>query len=263
MSDLDLSNPFDPDGFEHRPDTMPWQRPASVPRAVPPADVKPEAPAPAAEAVRSEDPPGGSEKTPPTPWKGAASSVPRLRQQPAPLPAAVTDESFQGFAQDAMEARGPAAKGERSVADIDADDAPDLPRGPLAQEPPAWEVWLDRARALPMPLVLGLCAVIVLTVVLVSALTPRDQAGVSLSRIRQHPEAFDGRRVAVSGRAGEGFMVGGNYVFNLRQGRDTIVVYSSSRRPALHESVQATGTVSIGYLDGEPRVALFEEPRTP
>jgi alanine racemase len=52
-------------------------------------------------------------------------------------------------------------------------------------------------------------------------------------------------------------------VYNLRQGRDTIVVYSRTRRPALHEHVKATGTVSIGYLDGVPRVALLEEPAAP
>lgn len=255
MSDLDLSDPFDQGGFEHRPDMMPRKLPPPVPPPVPVAELKPVEPA--AEASRAD------QKSGPTPWKGAASSVPKLRQQPAPMPEAVSDESFQGFAQDALEARSPAAKGERPVADSDGDDDPVTPRGPLAQEPPAWEVWLDRARALPMPMVLGLCAVIALTVVLVSVLSPRDHESVPLSRIRQHPEAFDGQRVEVSGKAGEGFMVGGNYVFNLRQGRDTIVVYSSNRRPALHESVQATGTVSIGYLDGEPRVALFEEPRTP
>jgi hypothetical protein len=261
MSDLDLSDPF---GFERPPEAMPRKLPPPVPTPVPVpapvAEVKPEAPSQAAETTRPDEKAG---PTPPTPWKGAASSVPKLRQQPAPLPEAISDESFQGFAQDAIEARSPAAKSERAAVDSDVDDVPNTPRGPLAHEPAAWEVWLDRARSLPLPMVLGVCAVIALTVVLVQVFSPRDHSSVSLSRIRQHPEAFDGQRVEVSGRAGEGFMVGGNYVFNLRQGRDTIVVYSRSRRPALHENVQATGTVSIGYLDGEPRVALFEEPRTP
>lgn len=280
MSDLDLSNPYDTGDFEHRPNMMPRKltppdlrpdppadlgiehQPDVMPRRLPLSDPKPEPPA-------GETPPVGSgapeEKAGagPTPWKGAASSVPRLRQQPAPMPQAISDESFQGFAQDAIEARGSAAKAERMAAGADADDDPVPPRRPLAQEPPVWEVWLDRARALPLPMVLGVLGVIVLTVVLVSVFSPRDQSSVSLSRIRQHPEAFDGQRVEVSGKAGEGFMVGGSYVYNLRQGRDTIVVYSRNRRPALHERVQATGTVSIGYLDGEPRVALFEEPRIP
>jgi hypothetical protein len=100
-------------------------------------------------------------------------------------------------------------------------------------------------------------------VLLVFVLRPGEHASVSLSRIRQHPEVFDGRLVAVRGEAGETFSIGGSYVFNLRQGRDTIVVYSRTRRPSLHENVRATGTVSIGYLDGVPRVALFEESPTP
>jgi hypothetical protein len=57
--------------------------------------------------------------------------------------------------------------------------------------------------------------------------------------------------------------MGASYVFNLRQGRDTIVVYSRTRRPRLHETVRATGIVSIGYLDGAPRVALFEQDEQP
>jgi hypothetical protein len=181
-----------------------------------------------------------------------------------PPPPAATDESFLGFAQDAIEGRGHASLGDPLAArDPGTDDGQGAPAGPLTLDPPVWEVWLDRARAVPLPLVLGACGVLVLAVILMSVFRPRDEASVSLSRIRQHPEAFDGQRVAVSGKAGEGFSVGGSYVFNLRQGRDTIVVYSRTRRPALHENVQATGTVSIGYLDGAPRVALFEEPQTP
>jgi hypothetical protein len=126
-----------------------------------------------------------------------------------------------------------------------------------------WELWLERVRALPMPLVLGAGAVLALALVLFFALRPADQATVSLARIRQHPEAYDGQVVAVSGRAGEAFSIGGSYVFNLCQGRDTIVVYSRTRRPSPREHVKTTGTVSIGYLDGVARVALLEEPPTP
>lgn len=260
MSDLELSDPYDPEAFEHRPGT--------TPRTLPPATQKPQT---VADAQTLPDPPTVQDARPDenpgavaAPWKAAASSVPKLRQQPAPLAPSATDDSFQGFAQDAMLARGPAFIGEsRSIPEAGSDDGPGAPAGPLALEPPFWEVWLERVRAVPLPLVLGACGVLVLAVVLVSVFRPRDEASVSLSRIRQHPEAYDGRRVAVSGRAGEGFSIGGSYVFNLRQGRDTIVVYSRTRRPSLHENVQATGTVSIGYLDGAPRVALFEEPQTP
>ena len=92
---------------------------------------------------------------------------------------------------------------------------------------------------------------------------PGEPGSESLSRIRQHPEAFDGRQVSLRGKAGETFLIGGNYVFQLRQGRDTIVVYSRTRRPSMHESVLATGTISIGYLDGVPRLALIEDKPAP
>jgi len=191
--------------------------------------------------------------------------VPKLRQQPVSHEPEDTEGSFQGFAQDAMPTRAPAMVGEAPRLDGEAgpDDGAGAPAGPLAAALPLWEVWLERVRAVPAPLVLGAGAVLLLAVVLMFALRPSDREGVSISRIRQNPEAFDGRHVAVRGKAGETFLIGGSYVFHLRQGRDTIVVYSRTRRPSLHENVRAAGTVSIGYLDGTPRVALFEEPPTP
>lgn len=260
MSELELSDPYDPDAFEPRPlpPAVPVIRPGAVaagpPPSLPPPSLPPQTAAPPGKAGDG-----------PVPWKAAASSVPRLRQQPAAQAAQSTEGSFQGFAQDAMPGRGSGMMGELPGRGADAgpDDDPNAPARPFAVALPFWEAWLERVRGMPLPLVLGGCAVLLLAVLLVSVLRPREQANVSLARIRQHPEAFDGRRVAVRGRAGETFAIGGSYVFNLRQGRDTIVVYSRTRRPSLHENVRATGTVSIGYLDGVARVALLEEPPTP
>jgi hypothetical protein len=134
---------------------------------------------------------------------------------------------------------------------------------PLTIEPPFWELWLERARALPTPVLIGTGVVLLSALVLAFVARPRGEGGVSLAAIRQNPEAYDGRQVAVRGRAGETFSVGGSWVYSLREGRDTIVVYSRTRKPSLHQSVKATGTVSIGYLDGAPRVALFEDAPTP
>lgn len=250
MSDLELSNPYDPDAFERRPPRVAPPAASAGPPASPPPQVAPQ-----------DDKAGEG----PVPWKAAASSVPRLRQQPVPQEPATTEGSFQGFAQDAMPGRGSAKVGEPTGRLVEAapDDEAGPRAGPLAVEPPVWEVWLEHARSLPAPLVLGGSAVLLLAVVLVFTLRPGEQASVSLSRIRQHPEVFDGRQVAVRGKAGEAFSIGGSYVFNLRQGGDTIVVYSRTRRPSLHEDVRATGTVSVGYLDGVPRVALFEASQTP
>jgi hypothetical protein len=249
MSDLDLTDPFDPEAHEPRPRSL-----APTPPRVPVRPAQPPAPAPAAEPVES-----AREGT--VPWKAAASSVPKLRQQPVAADPPPADDAFPGFAQDAVSARGAAA-----LAELPATEPDGTPRSrpsPLAAEPPFWELWLERARSLPMPVVLGAAAAVLLAVVLVNVFRPREQAIVSLGRLRQHPEAYDGRIVNVRGRAGETFTIGGSYVYHLRQGRDTIVVYSRTRRPALHENVKATGTVSIGYLDGVPRVALLEEPAAP
>jgi hypothetical protein len=224
------------------------------PRAkAPPAPPAPGAPgAPGTPAAPAEPAPVAG----PVAWKAAASSVPRLREQPVAAPVSVAPEAFPGFAQDALAARVPGAAAERGDDESHA-------ATPLSVEPPVWEQWLDRLRTIPRPVALGVGAGIALLVALSFVLAPRDPARVSLARLRQQPEAYDGRVVHVRGRAGETFSIGGSYVFNLRQGRDTIVVYSRTRRPRLHEDVRASGTVSVGYLDGAPRVALFEEPPTP
>ena len=64
--------------------------------------------------------------------------------------------------------------------------------------------------------------------------------------------------VHVEGRVGEVFPVGGGYAFYLRDGRDTMVVFTRSRTPERDEHVKIDGTVSTGYLDGQARTALFE-----
>lgn len=254
MSDLDLANPYEPDAFERRSPTPP------APAARPPADREDALPGP---APAREPEPGAATRPDgaPVPWKGAASSVPKLRQQPVSYPPASPAEAFPGFAQDAAPVRGGAAFGdplERAGDDDPITSAVPRPR-PLAVEPPFWVLWLEQARALPLPLLLGVAAALLGGLLLVSRLRPDREASVSLAVLRQNPEAYDGRVVSVRGRAGEAFSVGDRYVFDLRQGRDTIVVYSPARRPALHEDVRATGTVSVGYLDGVPRIALLEE----
>ena len=243
MSDFDISPRYDPEE----------SKPASLP-ARPPAPERREEPVPDAGASASGD-------TGPVTWKAAASSVPKLRQQPAPLPeAAEGADAFPGFAQDALEARGAGAESYEESAE--PGDSPRR-RSPLAAEVPLWEVWLERVRALPRPVLTGILVGGLALFFVVPFARDRAEKIVSLGRVRQHPEAYDGQVINVRGKAGETFSVGGNYVFNLRQGRDTIVVYSRTRRPSLHETVKATGIVSVGYLDGAPRIALFEQEQEP
>jgi hypothetical protein len=263
MSDLDFSDPYDPDGYqdEKKPsEPVPFKALSSAEEiaSARPAltrPLSPPAPEPAPPAVTPDTPDPAPD--PPAPWKAAASSVPKLRQQPASLPDPASGETeFPGFAQDAIGADYGEGAATTSGGESGA-------RSPLSAELPLWEAWLERARALPRTIVIGVSAAVLVVAALFAFLLPHGPASIPLARIRQHPEAYDGRVVKVQGRAGETFSVGGNYVFDLRQGRDTIVVYSRTRRPSLHERVEATGMVSIGYLDGAPRLALFEEPQTP
>ena len=224
-------------------DLSSWERPRDEPPAAEPSPA----------AAGPEPEPGQ-----PAAWKAKASSVPRLREKPVEAPESATAGTFQGFAQDTIATRAPGAEARDRSADASAGDT--IARTPLSVEPPVWELWIDRLRLIPRPMIFGAIAVLAVTTGIVWMLIPRDPAAVSLARLRQQPEAYDGRIVHVQGRAGETFLVGGSYVFNLRQGRDTIVVYSRTINPRMHERIKASGTVSIGYLDGAPRVALFEQP---
>jgi len=254
MSDLEITGPYDEDAISRHPRKHLPLSARQLSQDPPPPSPADEAPVPAP----VEEPSGQGA----VPWKAAASSVPKLRQQPVAPVTTGGNESFPGFAQDAVTGRGEPRLGELAEdggeAGVEA-----APTSPLAARLPFWELWLEQARGLPRPLLIGGAVVVLLALVLVPMLGSRGDPDVSLARIRQHPEAYDGRSVQVRGKAGETFSIGGSYVFNLRQGRDTIVVYSRTRRPALHETVRASGTISIGYLDGVPRVALFEEQPTP
>lgn len=189
----------------------------------------------------------------PVAWKAAASSIPRLREAPVPV---VAEEAFTGFAQDALEARiGPRADGpRRAMAD---EPFPAMtPRSPA----PWWSTALARAGELPLAVRIAVPALLVAVPVAFAFLGRTERPSVSLAQLRQNPEAFAGRTVEVRGKAGEVFSIGDSYVFALRHSRDTIVVYSRRRRPAMHENVAVKGVVSIGYLDGVARVALLEDP---
>jgi len=79
-------------------------------------------------------------------------------------------------------------------------------------------------------------------------------SGASLGAILRHPENYEGRSVVVRGEVLEIFDVGTGHAFQIRQGRDMVVVYSTLREPRLHDRVEVSGIVSTGYLDGKPRI---------
>ena len=136
--------------------------------------------------------------------------------------------------------------------------------GPLDRPPGLLAAGLDHLRFLRRPAFAGAAGVVVVLALIggfaLRRSGPHGAAGVSLAQIRQQPESYEGRDVVVDGRAGEVFAVGQSFVFDLYQGRDTIVVYSRSRRPRPSEPVSVRGTISVGYMDGAARLALLEAP---
>jgi hypothetical protein len=124
---------------------------------------------------------------------------------------------------------------------------------PMAEDKPA-----PQGPSIRWELVIG----VVLVVALVGWLGMRAVAdrSESIVTIRNHPASFDGRTVALRGKVGEVFDLGGSSTYLLHQGRDTIVVFTRGRAPVSGSTVMVHGSVSIGYLDGAPRAALFEGP---
>ena len=187
----------------------------------------------------------------PTTWTAAASSIPHLKVVPEGAPAAAHLPSVPEE-PDAVEDVFPADAVEASAVPERPSEAPGLK--PLHE--PLWVVWSD-ALAADRRLQLGIAVGLVIALVLIFA--PRGrQSGTSIGEIKRHPEAYEGRVVSVRGRVGEVFAVGQGYVFDLHQGGDTMVVFTHTRAPEIHDKINVKGQVSTGFLDGRARVALFE-----
>jgi hypothetical protein len=184
------------------------------------------------------------EKAPAPAWTGKGSSVPTLQLvSRATVPdraGDVPDETPFATDSDAETGLGGPA------------DAMPVLR-PLKEA--WWVVWFE-ALLTQRRLQIGIVASVLLLGG-VAALWPRGDQGVALSRIRKHPEEFEGRQVRVRGKVGDVFQVGSGHVFQLLQGRDTVVVFSHDLAPVRHQRLQISGSVSTGYLDGVPRIAIF------
>jgi hypothetical protein len=100
--------------------------------------------------------------------------------------------------------------------------------------------------------------VVLVSIVAMTQLSANGTPLTSISKIRRSPLRFDGVEVTVRGRVGDVFPVGDGYLYNLHQGRDTIVVYSRGGVPKSHQTATVTGSISMGYLEGTPRPALFQ-----
>ncbi len=191
----------------------------------------------------------------PVAWTAAASSVPQLKLVREPP----RTEPFGSFtAEEENDERPKAEFPADPEAPIEAADRPEPPGSKLRPlYEPWWIVWLE-ALATRRRLQIS-----VLAAVLLAALFffwPRAAGhGVSIASLKRHAETFNGQTVRVRGKIGEVFAVGQGYAFDLHQGRDTVVVFSQTRTPRVHERVEVVGLVSTGYLDGMPRIAVFEE----
>lgn len=151
--------------------------------------------------------------------------------------------------------------------------APTLPSGPppslysvygddVDEKPPAGPSIFERVRrfVLQYPAVIAtVLAVIVISYFVVQRLTV-DRDLTPLSKLKKQATRMDGQTVKVAGRVGDVFQMGSSYAYYLLQGRDTIVVFTRTRTPVPRQRVKISGSVSTGYLEGRPRVALFETP---
>lgn len=198
--------------------------------------------------------PAPTPAAPPKPvaWTAAGNSVPRLTQVPEP----------------ARRAPEPPVEDLDPVADPLSDPEPtgmltpsvarSMPSRITTLEEPWWLILGERIGS-DRRIQIGIGAVIVLALALL--FWPHGNRGISVRELRKNPDKWEGQTVSVSGRVGDVFPLGSGYVFNLQQGRDTIVVFTRGGQPEPRSHVQVTGEVSAGYLDGRARLAILETPQ--
>jgi hypothetical protein len=218
--------------------------PTSLPRVT---LMRPDEGAHAAHPIGRPLPPAAPERT--AAWSAAASSIPTLRRKSAP-PAATKGASRPDFGGDDEMA---------TTTEPDEKAATPTPSAPRVVLPPLreawWEVVLDAVQHNRMVQV-GLGAVVLIFVAV--TFWPNGEPSVSLSTVRHHPTQFDGQTVTLHGRVGDIYPIAGGFTYYLRQGRDTIVVFTHGRAPISEQNITVQGTITTGYLDGLPRQALFE-----
>jgi hypothetical protein len=200
----------------------------------------------------------GAESTPagpaaPQAWTAKGSSIPKL----AVVPAAHSNPETADT-EDDFDLAGPGGGPEPGLRLVGASDEAMAPRRPTVRplEEPWWMVLGERV-ATERPLQLVIAGGIV-AIVLGLVFWPHEGRGVSVRNIKKHPEAYEGQTVRVHGQVEEVFPIGNGWVYDLRQGRDTITVFTRGAMPERHQNVNVVGQVSTGYMDGSPRTAILE-----
>ena len=110
---------------------------------------------------------------------------------------------------------------------------------------PVWGLW-------------GLGITVMLAIATMVFMRSTGPKGESISRIHSAASELSGQALQVRGRVGDVFPMVGSHVYYLLQGRDTLVVFTRGTPPRVGTTITVQGTLSVGYLDGSPRPALFE-----
>lgn len=196
-------------------------------------------------------------------WEPGANSVPAMRQAtrpaaraPIPLP------SRRDFPMDDAEERARV----REQANIAAAAAAEFESRPHdVVKPEAFDVqavpmpwWMQFPHAVRADRRIQLMTAGGLLVLMTLAFWPRGEKPVGLHDISKNPDRFNGQTIEVNGKVGEVFPVGGGYAFYLHQGKDTLVVFTRVREPRRGQKLTLSGTMSVGFLDGQTHSALFE-----
>ena len=200
-------------------------------------------------------------------WEPGPSSVPTIRRENPMRPAAASAPSAAApagreFPMDDAEERARVRAEAREQATVAA-EASVRPHAVVAPdafnlETVALPWWMQvpaqiktdwRLQALLGTVLIALAAI---------SFWPRGPQPESLANVNKHPDKFDGHIITVAGKVGDVFEVGGGHAYYLLQHQDTLVVFTRGVAPRRTQKVTLSGTVSTGYLDGQPHLALFE-----
>ena len=234
--------------------------PAPVPHEFPAPESRPTEPcSPAArpQAANSDEFIRGNPMT----WEAAPSSVPTIRREVAPRSIPQV-ENVRAFPMDDAEER---ARVRAEAQDLAAWSAEQSVRPHTIVAPDAFELadvalpwWMHIPAQIKTDRRLQILLGVAVVALIVIANWPRGPQPEPLGNITKHPDKYDGHIVTVAGRVGDVFEVGGGHAYYLMQNKDTLVVFTRGVAPRRRDKLTLSGTVSTGYLDGEPHLALFE-----
>jgi hypothetical protein len=198
-------------------------------------------------------------------WEPGPSSVPTIRRENPMRAASVATPSVPAareFPMDDAEERARVRAEAREQATVAA-EASVRPHAVVA--PDAFDLetvalpwWMQIPAQFKTDWRLQALLGVVLIALAAISFWPRGPQPESLGNVNRHPDKFDGHIITVAGKVGDVFEVGGGHAYYLLQRQDTLVVFTRGIAPRRTQKVTISGTVSTGYLDGQPHLALFE-----